>query len=383
MFLMYQITMTIGNNILNGLVTNVFDSLGSWSSNNLAYLGAPHLLSSFLEDGLINGLGSVIGFTPMIFLMYLLISILEDTGYMARAAYVMDRLMNAVGLHGKTAVSLIIGTGCNVAGVMSTRTLESKKDRMIAILISPFMSCTARLAIYAVFASAFFSKIKVGIFDASGVVVFGLYVLGIAVSIAVGKFLSTTVFKGEESYFIMELPPYRIPTVKGILIHMWEKAGVFVKKAGTVILGAVIVVWVLSNLPFGVEPGSRNSLVGIIGAFIAPVFGPAGFGTWQAGIALITGFVAKEAVVGTMATIYGVGEGTKLIAAVHNAYTPLSALSFMVFTLLYVPCVATIGAIKRETNSGKWAIIVVIYTCTIAWVFAVLVYQGGRLLGFN
>ncbi len=319
----------------------------------------------------------------MIFLMYLLIAILEDTGYMARAAYVMDRLMNAVGLHGKTAVSLIIGTGCNVAGVMSARTLESKKDRMIAILISPFMSCTARLAIYAVFASAFFSKIKVGIFDASGVVVFGLYVLGIAVSIAVGKFLSTTVFKGEESYFIMELPPYRIPTVKGILIHMWEKAGAFVKKAGTVILGAVIVVWILSNLPFGVEAGSRNSLVGIIGAFIAPVFAPAGFGTWQAGIALITGFVAKEAVVGTMATIYGVGEGAKLISAVHSAYTPLSALSFMVFTLLYVPCVATIGAIKRETNSAKWAIIVVIYTCTIAWVLAVLVYQGGRLLGFN
>ncbi|WP_035795929.1 ferrous iron transport protein B [Clostridium akagii] len=383
MFIMYQITMTIGNGILTDLVGRLFDSLGSWSSNNLAYLGAPHLIRSFVADGLIAGLGSVIGFTPMIFLMYLLISILEDTGYMARAAYVMDRFMNAVGLHGKTAVSLIIGTGCNVAGVMSTRTLESKKDRMIAILISPFMSCTARLAIYAVFASAFFSKIKVGIFDASGVVVFGLYVLGIVVSIAVGKFLSSTVFKGEESYFIMELPPYRIPTAKGTLIHMWEKAGAFVKKAGTVILGAVIVVWVLSNLPFGVEAGSRDSLVGIIGAFIAPVFAPAGFGTWQAGIALITGFVAKEAVVGTMATIYGVGEGAKLIAAVHSAYTPLSALSFMVFTLLYVPCVATIGAIKRETNSAKWAIIVVIYTCTIAWVLAVVVYQGGRLLGFN
>lgn len=383
MFIMYQITMTIGNGILTDLVGRLFDSLGSWSSNNLAYLGAPHLIRSFVADGLIAGLGSVIGFTPMIFLMYLLISILEDTGYMARAAYVMDRFMNAVGLHGKTAVSLIIGTGCNVAGVMSTRTLESKKDRMIAILISPFMSCTARLAIYAVFASAFFSKIKVGIFDASGVVVFGLYVLGIVVSIAVGKFLSSTVFKGEESYFIMELPPYRIPTAKGTLIHMWEKAGAFVKKAGTVILGAVIVVWILSNLPFGVEAGSRDSLVGIIGAFIAPVFAPAGFGTWQAGIALITGFVAKEAVVGTMATIYGVGEGAKLIAAVHSAYTPLSALSFMVFTLLYVPCVATIGAIKRETNSAKWAIIVVIYTCTIAWVLAVVVYQGGRLLGFN
>lgn len=383
MFVMYQITMTIGNGILTDLVGRFFDFLGGWVGNNLAYLGAPNLVQSFFVDALIGGVGSVLGFTPMIIIMYLLISILEDSGYMARAAYVMDRLMNAIGLHGKTAVSLIIGTGCNVAGVMSARTLESKKDRMVAILISPFMSCTARLAIYALFVSAFFSNTKIGPFNAGGVIVFGLYVLGILVAIIMGKFFSSTVFKGEDSYFIMELPPYRVPTAKGTLIHMWEKAGAFVKKAGTIILASIILIWVLSNLPFGVAPGSKDSIVGMIGAAIAPLFVLAGFGTWQAGIALITGFVAKEAVVGTMATIYGVEEGSKLITAIHGAFTPLSALSFMVFTLLYVPCVATIGAIKRETNSGKWAFITVVYTCVVAWITSVLVFQIGKLIGFN
>lgn len=383
MFAMYQITMTFGNDFLGGYVGDWFGALGDWASGALERVGAPELVASFVKDGLIGGLGAVLQFIPLIFVMYFLISLLEDSGYMARAAYVMDRFMNSIGLHGKTAVSLIIGSGCNVAGIMSTRTLESKKDRMIAILINPFVSCGARLPIYALFAGAFFSGKKIGIFDQGGLVVFGLYVLGIIVAILMGKFLSKNVFKGEESYFIMELPPYRIPTGKSIFIHMWEKSEAFVKKAGTIILGIVIIVWIFSNLPIGVEPASKKSIIGTIGSIIAPIFNPAGFGTWQAGVALITGLGAKEAVVSTLGVVYGVAEGAKLTAAIQGTFTPLSALSFMVMTLLYCPCAATIGAIKRETNSRKWALAAVIYTCVIGWIVAVLVFQIGRLLGFK
>lgn len=383
MFLIYQVTMTFGNEFLGGYVGDAFTALGEWIEPFLESMGTSDLLTSFIVDGLIGGLGAVMVFVPMLFVMYILISILEDTGYMARAAYVMDKFMNYIGLHGKTAVSLIISSGCNVAGIMSTRTLDSKKDRMVAILINPFVSCGARLPVYALFAGAFFEGRKIGIFDASGIVVFSLYVLGILVAILMGKFLSKRVFKGEESYFIMELPPYRIPTVKSIIIHMWEKSEAFLKKAGTIILGTVVIVWVLSNLPGGVEPGSSESLIGIVGSAIAPIFTWAGFDNWQSSVALITGLGAKEAVVGTLATVYGVAEGSDLTGAIQQIFTPLSALSFMVMTLLYCPCAATIGAIRRETNSRKWAAITVIYTCLIGWGAAVIVYQVGRLMGFN
>jgi ferrous iron transport protein B len=266
---------------------------------------------------------------------------------------------------------------------MSTRTLESKKDRMIAILISPFMSCPARLVVYGVFVAAFFSDKKVWIFNEGGLIIFLLYVLGIAIAILMGKFYSDKVFKGENSYFIMELPPYRIPTAKSIFVHMWEKGQHFLKRAGTIILSVVVIVWVLSNLPFGVDPASQHSILGILGSFIAPIFSPAGFGNWQSGVALITGFAAKEAVVGTLGTIYGASEGPHLISALQTAFTPLTALSFMVMTLLYVPCVATIGTIKKETNSAKWAVVSAVVSCLIGWAAAVAVYQIGRLLGFR
>lgn len=382
MFAMYQVSMTFGNGFLGGKVDDAFSTLGEWAGTTLTNMGTPELLKSFITDGLIGGLGSVLVFIPMIFTMYFFISILEDSGYMARAAYVMDRLMNSIGLHGKTAVSLIISGGCNVAGIMSTRTLDSKKDRMVAILINPFVSCSARLPVYALFAGAFFSGKKIGIFDQGGIVIFSLYALGIIVAILVGKFFSEKVFKGEESYFILELPPYRIPTAKSIFIHMWEKSSHFIKKMSTVILGLVIIVWVLSNLPGGVEPGSKDSLIGMIGSVLAPIFKPAGFGTWQSSVALLTGIGAKEAVVSTLGTVYGVGE-ENLTAVIQQAFTPLSALAFMVMSLLYCPCAATIGAIKRETNSSKWALGAVVYTCVIGWVAGVLVYQIGKLLGFS
>jgi len=383
MFLMYQIAMTFGNGFLGGLVGTGFDALAGLVGSGLANIGTPALLQSFVTDGIIGGLGSVFVFTPMIFTMYFLIAILEDSGYMARAAYIMDKFMNSIGLHGKTAVSLIISSGCNVAGIMSTRTLDSRKDRMVAILINPFVSCSARLPVYALFAGAFFTGRKIWFFDAGGVIVFGLYVLGIAVAILMGKFLSEKVFKGEESYFVMELPPYRVPTARSVFIHMWEKSSHFLKKMSTIILGLVIIVWILSNLPMGVAPGTKDSLIGSVGAVIAPIFKPAGFGTWQAGVSLITGLAAKEAVVSTLGTVYAASNGVSLTAAIQQAFTPLTSLAFMVMTLLYCPCAATIGAIRRETNSKKWALIAVIYTCVIGWVGGVLVYQIGRLLGFH
>lgn len=380
---MYQLSMTFGNEFLGGLVDSGFSALGDFVGGILASMGTPSLLQSFITDGIIGGLGAVFVFTPMIFTMYFLIAILEDSGYMARAAYIMDKFMNSIGLHGKTAVSLIISSGCNVAGIMSTRTLDSRKDRMVAILINPFVSCSARLPVYALFAGAFFAGRKIWIFDAGGIIVFGLYLLGILVAILMGKFLSAKVFKGEESYFVMELPPYRIPTAKSVFIHMWEKSSHFLKKMSTIILGLVIIVWVLSNLPMGVEPGTRDSLIGSVGSVIAPIFKWAGFGTWQAGVALITGLAAKEAVVSTLGTVYAASNDASLTAAIQQAFTPLTSLAFMVMTLLYCPCAATIGAIRRETNSRKWAIIAVIYTCVIGWIGAVLVYQIGSLLGFR
>ncbi|AHF10763.1 ferrous iron transport protein B [Dehalobacter restrictus] len=376
MFLLYQITMGLGNNVLGGYVDSAFGILGRYVSGLL--VNAPVLAKSFVSDALIGGVGSVLVFVPMMFTMYFLISFLEDSGYMARAAYVMDRLMNAVGLHGKTAVAMIVGSGCNVAGIMSTRTLDSRKDRMIGILISPFISCSARLPVYALFAGAFFRGKTIGIIPLAGLVIFSLYLLGIMVAVAAGKILSETLFKQEKSYFVMELPPYRLPTLKSLIQHMWEKTESFVRKAGTVILGIVVLIWILSVFPVGVEPGSTESLLGKLGAVIAPVLSPAGFGSWQASVALLVGIGAKEAIIATFGLVYGAGEGM-LGTVLAQHFTPLSAYAFMVMTLLYSPCAATIGIIKKETNSVKWTLFSVLYSLIIGWIAAVLIFQLGSL----
>lgn len=380
MFVLYQLTMSFGNDFLGGYVEGFFALLGEYVSRLL--VNSPELLRSFVIDAVIGGVGSVLVFVPLMLTLYFLISFLEDSGYMARAAYVMDRLMNAVGLHGKTAVAMIVGSGCNVAGIMSTRTLDTKKDRMIGILISPFISCSARLPVYALFAGAFFGSKKIGIFPASGLVFFSLYVMGIIVAVAAGKVLSKTLFKQEKSYFIMELPPYRIPTLKSLVIHMWEKTESFIKKAGTIVFGIVVLIWILSVFPAGVAPASAESILGKIGSFIAPVLSPAGFGSWESAVALIVGIGAKEAIVATMGMVYGTGE-EMLTVVLGQYFTSLSAYAFMAMTLLYSPCVATIGIIKKETNSIKWALFSVVYSLVIGWGVAVLIYQFGTLLGLK
>ena len=375
MFLLYKITFFVGAG-LQEWVDGLIGTLGEKVVDALASMGAPELLQGFVGDGLFGGVGAVISFLPLIMVMYILLGILEDSGYMARAAYVMDKLMRALGLHGKTFVSMLVSVGCNVPGIMATRTLENKKDRMIAILINPFISCGARLPIYALFISAFFEKHE-------ALILFSLYVVGIIVALIMGKLFSKTLFKGEPSYFVMELPSYKLPSIRNVLLLMWDKAGAFAKKAGVVILPVMIVLWALSSFPVGVEANSKESLLGIIGSTIAPIFKPAGFGTWQAGISLLTGILAKETVVGTMGLIYaGVEEGAGVVSAIQGVFTPLSAMSFMIMSLLYTPCLVALGAIKRETNSWKWTIFAAVYTFAVAWIVSVLVFQVGSLLGF-
>ena len=376
MYCLYELTFIIGAGIqewFGDLIAKAGVIVSEWFSN----MGAPELLVGFINDGLFGGVGAVLSFLPLIMVMYFLLGLLEDSGYMARAAYVMDRFMRGLGLHGKTFVSMIVSVGCNVPGIMSTRNLENKKDRMIAILINPFISCGARMPIYAVFVEAFFPTHQ-------GLVLFSLYVLGIIVALISGKIFSKTLFKGESSYFVMELPAYRMPSIKNVFLLMWEKAGAFFKKAGMIIFPMMIVLWALSVLPLGVEPNSEHSILGMIGSFVAPLFVLAGYGTWQAGVSLITGILAKESVVATMGMVYaGVEEGEALINVIQQVFTPLSAISFLVMTLLYTPCLAALGAIKRETNSMKWTIFSAVYTFVIALVLSTLVYQVGLLLGFQ
>lgn len=377
MFVIFQLTFTFGQDLLGEYMVNLVDFIGDGVLSILTKLGAAEWIKDFFINGVFEGVGAVLEFIPLIVVLYFFLGILEDTGYMARAAYVMDGVMRAVGLHGKTFIPMIVGFGCNVPGIMATRTLENKKDRMIALLINPFMSCGAKITIYLIFIAAFFP-------NHGGIALFSLYFLGIIVALVVGKILSKTLFKGETSHFIMELPPYRLPTLKYVIKDMWDKVKDFVVRAGTIIFAVVTLLWILARLPIGVEAYSQASLLGKIGGFIAPIFKPAGFGTWQASVSLFAGIAAKEAVVATLGMVYaGVTEGTALISALQASFTPLSAASFLVMTLLYTPCAAVIATVKRETNSYKWAIFMIVYTFVIGWVFAVLIYQVGTLLGLG
>jgi len=317
----------------------------------------------------------VLVFIPIIMILFFIISLLEDSGYMARAAFIMDKVMHKIGLHGKAFIPFLLGFGCTVPSIMATRTLESKKDRIMTMLLSPMISCSARLPVYVLFTAVFFVKNQ-------ALIIFSLYILGIVIAIIMGLIFKKTLFKGTSSPFVMELPPYRLPTLKGSLIHMWEKGKLFMIKAGTIIFGAVLVLWFLSSVPFGVEYGSEHSLIGMLGKVIVPVFSPLGFGNWQTTVSLIFGFVAKEVIVGSMGTLYGVGEqGLATILPIY--FTPLSAYAFMVFVLLYAPCLAVIATIKKETNSWKWPIFTAVYLTIVAWIVSFIVYQGGLLLGFT
>lgn len=336
-------------------------------------------LRSLLVDGVIGGVGGVLVFVPQIFILFALISLLEDSGYMARAAFVMDRAMHRMRLHGKAFIPMVMGFGCNVPAIMATRTLESSRDRLVTILVAPLMTCSARLPVYALIAGALFGT-------HAGLAIFSMYVLGVALAALVARVLRRHVLRGEEEPFVMELPPYHKPTAKGITIHTWERGKLFLHKAGTVILAGSVIMWCLSALPWGVEVAGPESYAGQLGKALEPAVRPLGL-EWREAVALVSGFVAKEIVVSTMGVLYGVGadggdvELGRAIASSH--LTPLSGYALMAFVLIYSPCIAAIAAMKRETASWKWAMVAVAYLTVLAWVVAFVIYQGGRLLGLG
>lgn len=424
MWLVFKLTFDIA-----GPFTDWFDGVTSgplsrWADALLSMAAAPDWLISLVVEGVIGGVGFVLTFAPPIFAMMFFITLLEGSGYMARAAFVMDRMMHAIGLHGKSFIPLLMGFGCNVPAVYATRTLENPRDKVLTALLVPLMSCGARLPVYVVFVGAFFASY-------AGTILWSLYVLGIVMAVLMGLIFKKTLFRGEAPVFIMELPPYRMPTVKSLLIHTWEKGKHFLIKAGTYILAVAIFIWFLLNLPWGVE-NKQDSYLGKVGQATAPIFAPLGFGTWEASASLITGVIAKEIVVSTMAVVYApesaadeqeeesptfledvkeigvsfvgaIGEGARnvfstfgiatmsaeeeedagdLRAIIAGAFTPLSAYAFMVFVLLYMPCVIVLIAMRQEFGTWKWAGIAVLYQTVLAWSAAFIVYQAGRWMGF-
>jgi ferrous iron transport protein B len=341
----------------------------------LSTVHASVFIHDLIVNGLIAGVGGVLVFVPQIFILFFFISLLEDSGYMARVALVMDRLMESVGLNGKAFIPMIIGFGCNVPGIMAARTIEAPRERLLTVLLTPLMSCSARLPVYALFVGGFFAGNK-------ALIVLSLYVLGIVVALILAKVFSSTLLKSETSLFVIELPPYRLPQVQSLWRSTWDKGKGFIRKAGTFIFAGSVFIWLLSYAgPGGLKVDMDHSYLATIGNVIAPLFEPIGFGTWQASASLITGFLAKESIISTMNIIYFVPKGGSLQGIIAGYYTPLAAYSFMVFILLYIPCLATAATIYKETASRKWTAFSIIYALGIAYILAIIIYQGGRLFG--
>lgn len=354
--------------LLTGPVTVGFEKV-------LIAVQASAFIHDLIVEGLVAGVGGVVVFVPQIFILFFFISLLEDSGYMARVALVMDRIMESVGLNGKAFIPMMIGFGCNVPGIMAARTIETPRERLLTILLTPLMSCSARLPVYALFVGGFFAGNK-------ALIVLSLYVLGIAVALILAKIFSTTLLKSETSLFVIELPPYRLPQFQSLWRSTWDKGKGFVRKAGTFIFAGSVFIWLLSYAgPNGLKVDMDHSYLAAIGNVIAPILEPIGFGTWQAAASLITGFLAKEAIISTMNIIYFVPSDATLQGLLANYYTPLAAYSFMVFILLYIPCLATVATIYKETGSKKWTAFSMAYALVIAYVLSFIIYQGGKLLG--
>lgn len=334
----------------------------------------------FLCDGVLAGVGSVISFFPQILLLFFLLSLLEDSGYMARAAFIMDGPLRKIGLTGRAFVPMLMGFGCTVPAALSTRTLENPRDRRTALMILPFLSCSARMPVYLLFAAAFFQRGKV-------LLILSLYLLGLLVAVLSAWILKKTVHKGQEAPFVMEMPSYHLPTLRGIGIHLSDKVKDFAMRAGTVLLGASIAIWFLKSFTLSLSMTSdpSQSILASMGGMVAPVLAPLGFGDWRSAVALLTGLMAKESVVSTLGVLYGAAgdAGIALTSALQSAYTPLSALSFLVFVLLYLPCVSAFSAVAKEMHSAKWTLTAVFYQLGVAWTASFAVYQVGRLLGLG
>ena len=367
MGLVFFLTFGVIGKLLSALLSMGINALGSVVDSALTAWNAPYVLRSLVMDGIWGGVGSVLQFLPIIVTLFFFLSLLEDSGYMARVAFVMDKLLRKIGLSGRSIVPMLIGFGCTVPGVMASRTLTSERDRKMTILLTPFMSCSAKLPIYAFFSAAFFPKY-------SSLVMTALYFGGILMGLLMALLLRGTMFRGEAVPFVMELPNYRLPGAKNVCQLLWDKAKDFLQRAFTVIFLATLIIWFLQtfDLRFAIVSDSSQSILAMIAGVIAPVFRPMGFGDWRISTALISGFMAKESVVSTLTVLFG---STSDILA---CLTPLAAASLLVFCLLYTPCVAAIASIKRELG-GKWAVFVVIAQCVIAWLAAFVVHGFGTL----
>ncbi len=358
LLLMFETTFVLGQYPMDWI-----DAAVGWLGETVSNRLPDGPLRSMLVDGVIGGVGAVIIFLPQILILYFFISLMEDSGYMARAAFIMDRLMHAMGLHGKSFIPLVMGFGCNVPAVMATRTIESRRSRLITMLILPFMSCSARLPIYIMIIGTFFAT------QYQSLAMLSLYAVGIIMSVVMSKFFSTVVIKGEDTPFVMELPPYRWPTAKAIARHTWDKGKEYLKKMGGIILVASIIVWALGYFgPTGTAQGMEQSYIGLMGQWIAPLFSLQGF-TWQLDVSLIAGVGAKEIVASTIGVLGGLEQ-----------VTPLAAYCYLLFVLLYFPCIATIAAIRHETGSWRWATFAACYTTLTAWVVSAVVYQLGNII---
>mgnify|MGYP001118701324 FL=1 len=365
----FWMTFSVLGKWLSDLLALGIDEVAALVDNALTAYGLNPVVHSLVIDGVFAGVGSMLSFLPIIVVLFFFLAILEDTGYMSRVAFVMDKLLRRIGLSGRSFVPMLIGFGCSVPAIMATRTLSSERDRKMTMLLIPFMSCSAKIPIYAVFTAAFFP-------DHGGLVMTCLYVFGMLVGIIAAKVLSKTAFTGKPVPFVMELPNYRMPSLKSVLLLMWEKAWDFIRRAFTVIFAATIVIWFLQHFDVRlnvVGEGSTDSLLAIIGTWIAPVFAPLGFGDWRVATALLTGLMAKEAVISTLGVLMNVGANLGS-AALGGLFTLPSAVSFLVFCLLYTPCVAALAALRRELGSGVKTVLVMISQCCVAWLAAFCVY---------
>lgn len=374
MMSVFFLTFGLIGSFLSDLLSMAIDAVTGLVSNGLIAYGINPVVHSLLIDGVFAGVGSVLSFLPTIVVLFFFLSLLEDSGYMARVAFVMDKLLRKIGLSGRSFVPMLMGFGCSVPAIMATRTLSSERDRKMTILLTPFMSCSAKLPIYAMFTLAFFPHHR-------ALVMICLYVIGILIGIISGLVLKNTAFHGKPVPFVMELPNYRFPSMKTVLLLMWDKAKDFLMRAFTVIFAATILIWFLQTFDtrLNVVNSSADSLLAQIGRFISPIFAPLGFNDWRASTALITGFSAKEAVVSTLAVLTGASTAD-LPSALATIFTPLTACSFLIFTLLYTPCIAAINAVRREMGGARYAFMVILFQTGIAWIASFAFYQLATLL---
>ena len=389
MYAVFQITFEwIGQPIADFVDELVNDQFLGWASETLADAGVADWMQSLVCDGIIGGVGSVITFVPLIFILFFCLSFLDGTGYMARVAFIMDPIMRRCGLTGKGVMPLMMGFGCGVPSIMGARALDTEKDRMLSIMAAPFLTCGAKLPIMALFAAMFFP-------DDAANVVFAMYVVGVVMAIVSTKLLSHTTFKDDNSTFLLELPPYRMPDMKTVLLETWDKGKGYLVKAGTIIFLGCVILWFLSAFNSdGMVEDLNDSFLAAIGSVIGSLFVFQGFGNWEAGAAVLSGILAKESVVSTIGILYGMPDisaeaedavetaETMLSTGMGSAFTPLSAIAFMVFSQLYTPCVTALGTIKKEAGGFKWMVFAAVYMFVLAWVVSLLVYQIGSLLGF-